>query len=350
MERRWLPGLNSLRAIAAFVVLIWHVDRFSSTYGIESVGYGKTSAAHSAVVFFFVLSGYLITWLLLCEKSKAGVCLASFYRRRALRILPPYLLVLVWSFLLVWSEGESPIDYARQYAFYFLLIPNVANAFNFSIRCLLPLWSIGVEEQFYLVWPFILKRVQAVPRVLGLIFLAYMGLKLGLRVLEGGPVYQLVRLTSVSSLVIGAFAGWMVFTESPLLRRVYSKPVQVFSLIFVVYCIIVEPLQLTSALQEECQAPVFACLILNVSTNPDSLLKMQNPVLSFLGTISYGIYLYHLPMMFTIGGVLGPWLCSFDDSAAIVLANVVTIVLTTAAATVSYFLVERPLLALKPVH
>ena len=313
------------------------------------MGYSDNSAAHSAVVFFFVLSGFLITWLLLLERANVGqISVSAFYKRRALRILPPYFLVLIWSAGIIVASGESLSSYFVQYALYLGLLPNVANAFLLSIRTLLPLWSVGVEEQFYLLWPWVVKKVRRLPKVLGYILLSYLLLTLGFRVFEGNRWYQLVRLTSVSSLVVGAYAGWLFYVRPKWLQRLYSAPLQAFCWLFLLYGVVVEPIQITSMLAAETQAPVYACLILNVAGNPRSLVRCDGSILEYLGKISYGIYLFHLPLLFSVAALFRPLLSGLPNTVGILCANLIVAGLTIGFASLSYRYLEAPLLRLKP--
>lgn len=342
-----LPGLDGLRALAALIVLLWHVDRFCSPFGLRPVGYSANSAAHSAVVFFFVLSGYLITLLLLRGGGVGGsVGLRLFYRRRAVRILPPYILALLWSTVLLHFEGVSLWEFWDRYLLYLLLLPNVAAAFGLGFICLYPLWSVGVEIQFYTFWAWLMSRVsrQSLPKVMSGIFCGYVLVKLFFRVFAGPQWYQLVRLTSLSSLMVGAFAGWLVFSNHPLLTRVLSRRVEVFCWLFVTYGVLVSPLQVTSMLAAETQAPVYACLILNLSRAENVLIPLENCVVKFLGRISYGLYVYHLPVIFTIG----PWYRRLNlglaPNWASVLTNALTLSVAVCVATASFYLLEKPLL------
>jgi peptidoglycan/LPS O-acetylase OafA/YrhL len=107
----------------------------------------------SGVDLFFVLSGYLITGILLRLKTRAGSGsrgLASFYVKRARRILPPYLL-----FLIVVS-AVFHVRWAHVWYWYAFFGANLANAFDrVAVAAMTPLWSLAVEEQFYFIWPFI---------------------------------------------------------------------------------------------------------------------------------------------------------------------------------------------------
>jgi len=148
-----IPSLDGIRAISILMVIAVHtLQEVNQTHSINSFWYAFANAT-IGVYFFFVLSGFLITTLLLREHDKSGsIGLRGFYLRRAFRILPPiyfYIAVLVglsWK----WKIGISPANIWSALLFY----SNYANA-DPTGRCwaLLHFWSLGVEEQFYFLWP-----------------------------------------------------------------------------------------------------------------------------------------------------------------------------------------------------
>jgi len=138
-----IPGLDAIRAIAVLLVLLYHAD-------VELVEGGL------GVEIFFVLSGFLITWLLLGELRKSGnIALGPFYRRRAARLLPAlfaYLLagialLLVFGKPVPWGAAAASALYVVNYYQAFVGAPT-----HFLSHC----WSLAVEEQFYLLWPLLL--------------------------------------------------------------------------------------------------------------------------------------------------------------------------------------------------
>ena len=123
--------------------------------GLRALAYGLVYINHFArlpllwagVDIFFVLSGFLITGILLEKKRLGGPYFSYFYRRRVFRILPPYVLAIVgYGLLFTWHEYRP--------LWLFLLAPNV-QGLNPRPPRLLPLWSLAIEEQFYLVWPLV---------------------------------------------------------------------------------------------------------------------------------------------------------------------------------------------------
>ena len=329
--------------MAASIVLAWHVDRLGALVGLQGLGYGATPMAESAVTLFFVLSGFLITLLLLREKGQTGsLAVGSFYERRILRIWPAYFLVLGLTFAaLQWLPQQPHLRFpVSWYAFYLFLIPNVAYAANMGITPLLPLWSVGVEEQFYLLWPWIVGRSRSLMTSLLAILGGYLALKVALRVFENGWLYHLCRLTSFSSLTMGAILAWMVHTEHPILERLRSVPAQLAAWALAVTFVVYRPLQLTSLIDAEGQALVYAILILNVATNPRTLVRLEHPVLDYLGRISYGIYVYHLPVMFFVASIGG---LVHSPLAALLEIYLITVLV----AAVSYHFWEKPFLRRK---
>jgi len=149
--------LDTLRAIAVMLVLYSH---FLAAGGSSFVG-------HLGVRLFFVLSGFLITRLLLeareAAQFKAGPALRSFYARRAIRIFPPYFAVLA----LVWFTDLEQSRFSL--AWHALYLSNfwyaLRNDWNPWLLC--HFWSLSIEEQFYLAWPLIVllaprKRIEAI--------------------------------------------------------------------------------------------------------------------------------------------------------------------------------------------
>ena len=134
-----LPALDGLRAVGAFLVVFYH-------FGFKFISGGL------GVLIFFVLSGFLITWLLLKEEERFGdISLRNFYSRRALRIFPAFycywllyvLMLAVRHRSVIWNQAIASLFYANNYFQALRGDPNTGLSHT---------WSLGIEEQFYLLW------------------------------------------------------------------------------------------------------------------------------------------------------------------------------------------------------
>src|SRR5215203_4032689 len=154
-------GLNSLRFFAALFVVIGHIPLNQGSVGLPNPSYGALFFRGApAVSFFFTLSGFLITYLLLEERRRTGdVDVRSFYLRRVCRIWPLYFAVVFFG--LFFYNALLPalgIGYRVEYSLplavllYTFFLPNLMNSLYTVGGILNPSWSIGVEEQFYLFW------------------------------------------------------------------------------------------------------------------------------------------------------------------------------------------------------
>ena len=137
---RKIPALDGLRAIAAWTVVFYHL------------GFGGAPGSQ-AVMLFFVLSGFLITWLLLDEEERRGaISLRGFYIRRSLRIFPPfyaYWLASVVAMQVMRQPPEWPVMWAS-----FFYVSNWYHAIHGVVGSAVShCWSLGLEEQYYLLWP-----------------------------------------------------------------------------------------------------------------------------------------------------------------------------------------------------
>ena len=139
LSRKHLPALDGLRMIAVALVILYHA------------GWGEIPA-DLGVCVFFVLSGFLITWLLMKEREKTGsVGLGAFYVRRAFRLLPAYYAYLAVAFALYFRHPGARTDIIAPALLYYTNYFNATH--NHPATPISHTWSLAVEEQFYLLWP-----------------------------------------------------------------------------------------------------------------------------------------------------------------------------------------------------
>jgi len=148
-ETRYFGSLNGIRCICIFLVLWHHSPLYTDLIEPPQI----LRRGFSGVDFFFVLSGFLITSLLIREEQAQGrFSLKGFYRRRILRIVPVYFLVV--TLVAIWWIGVRGQDqWWGLLPYYYLFL---ANFLNSDIPLLAPMWSLSVEEQYYLIWPLVL--------------------------------------------------------------------------------------------------------------------------------------------------------------------------------------------------
>ena len=332
-EKVYFPGLNGIRAIAALLVVFSHISLgisnlgFSGHHGIDMAGYGVT--------MFFVLSGYLITYLLLLEYQKnRQISYRKFYMRRILRIWPIYYLSIFIALVCMYFLEQKVSG--NGLFFYLFLMANVPFVFGGTLNFVSQLWSVGVEEQFYLLWPWLFKqRAQLLKIMLGII-LVYMVLRLILRITENGPFYTLLGITRFHCMAIGGIGALMVFEKRSVLKYVYHPVAQVICWSIMIVSLY-QPFHTFSIIDGELYALIFLVLIINVSTNPRSIIKLENKLLNWLGKISYGIYVYHMFAIAFVVNVLQGRLHTSYFSVAIIYAGILSCTLLLAHISYNYF-------------
>lgn len=348
-EKFHFSGLTGLRGIAASIVVFSHVDQFHYLFDYNSFGFEKFGFAEDAVTLFFVLSGFLITFLLLKEKETSGsINIRSFYMRRVLRIWPAYYLAVLLSLVLIFTGIiKSPENFPVSLSLYIFFLSNVAYVLALPIRAITPLWSVGVEEQFYAIWPWIILKSKNVYKSMWMVIVSYLILKMVFWHIESeGGEYQLIKLTRIDSMAIG---GWMgaiyYFKKDGWLKVFYSKYIQLLS-IFICFIPFLMEKSWPYHLEIELKSFAYAIIILNVATNKGSLLKTENRVLDFLGNISYGMYVYHMIILFLFSFVVDSFnLKGISNQMSVVL--LICFIGTVCFSYLSYKVVEEPFLKLK---
>ncbi|HEX9958262.1 MAG TPA: acyltransferase [Fibrella sp.] len=376
----YFRGFNGVRFIAASAVIVHHIEEYKSVFLFGREDLSERPMVYQlgrlGVSLFFVLSGFLITYLLLAEKQKTGrIDIRKFYIRRVLRIWPLYFLVvglglLVWPLIPILQTpsllGDVHNQFGLKLLFYGLVLPNFALALFDNVPMVGHTWSIGVEEQFYLMWPWLVlsrnpKRTLLVVLSIGGLLAAWFfyerfivgPLYLGDQVKKSPFTFLAFFLAQfrIGCMAIGGAGAWLLFSRHPLLPTVFRRDVQiaVYSVLAICIAYSFRPL----GFNYEFYALFFCFLLLNLAGNPDSLVKLDNPVTRFMGDISYGLYMYH-PLLITlcINSLLLLWPGRPVDGATadplfMALLYVSSFVLTTLVAWLSYHYFEKPFLSLK---
>ena len=353
------------------MVVFSHVELMKSYHGFPNV-YDTNQAVYESgrlgVTLFFVLSGFLISYLLLTEKKISGtVSIRKFYSRRILRIWPLYYLLVIIAFLLVPSfafftvpkySELMPQNFWYTLLLYVFLLPQVALSLFPPVPFAEPLWSIGVEEQFYLIWPILMKYVRRFLLLTILIIAGAFVLKqVAFLIAEGAraraslkywnDLINYLYFTRIECMAIGGIGAWLVFARrEKILRAIYHPASQLLIYGVTAYLLITETFK--PIYNYLVYAVCFCLIILNIATNKRSLIKLENRGFVFLGNISFSIYMFHELVIKTVMQALARWRgASFDDLISNVLLYAISIGFTLIVSTVVYYCFERGFLRLK---
>ena len=338
LHRSSLPALDGLRAIAVFLVIGLHL------------GYSRIPG-YLGVMGFFVLSGFLITWLLIREfDTTRAISIRGFYRRRMLRIFPAfYVYLAVYSIYMAVNAIPVAAGAIASAFFYVSDYSALSSAFGLQHT-----WSLSVEEQFYLLWPWIYRWQAGHPRRLarGLLFamvLVQLWRPFLLYVWKAPELYVMHAFdTQCDALLAGCLLAVLLKMKpaspiwSLLSRSVYSPLAPLAALggsFYLVWRSRALGLSIGSAIAPYACAILMVQLILLSTRAPWSWLDWR--VLRYLGRVSYPLYLYHLVTMRL--GMTWTKACPLPIQIAAGLA------VTIATASLSYFLVEKPFLRWKNV-
>ncbi|RCR69798.1 acyltransferase family protein [Larkinella punicea] len=310
MRAVYFPNLNGLRFIAALWVIIHHIEQIKLIFKVDNYWHlpfvdliGKLG-----VVLFFVLSGFLITYLLLQERAVTGtIAIRHFYLRRVLRIWPLYYLIVALGLFVLPHIPffDIPVysdllhrSFLVKVILFIVILPNLVAT---PVPHINQTWSIGVEEQFYAFWPLLMKKVGHPLRVAVGTIVVYLLIKFGLLFLtSNGITNQAISFIAkfwnsfnVDCMAIGGVIAWALFyRREGILRVLFNRWLQAGVYLLTAF-MIVRGVEIPY-LHQETYACLFAVIILNLAANKQTLIKLEHPILHYLGKISFGIYMYHM--------------------------------------------------------
>lgn len=335
-----IPALDGLRAVAVFLVIISHF------------GFVMVPGAHG-VMIFFVLSGFLITWLLLKENERDGtISLTGFYKRRTLRIFPAF---YAYSFILIallaatgravpWPHAWSALFYTSNY--YSAINGDPNNGFSHT-------WSLATEEQFYLLWPLVFLLLRTNLRKMtaflaGLIALVWIHRAVLCFAFHVDQAYIYAAFdTRLDELMVGCLLAVL------LRRRVLTSFWRSVSANALFPLVTIALLAISIYGGEACvdryrdvfgfaiEPPLVAILIVQLIALSSTRLWgwTECGVMKFLGRISYSLYLYQQLALHPVTKALAAY------PVIVQLAGSILIILILA--TISHYVIERPFLKLK---
>jgi peptidoglycan/LPS O-acetylase OafA/YrhL len=311
-QKIYFPNLNGLRFIAAFLVIIHHIEQIKSISNIENY-WGQIPfigiIGKLGVVLFFVLSGFLITYLLLVEEhSFKRISIRKFYIRRMLRIWPLYFLIIILAFfVLPYIDIFTFPGYGKDVIYSNLLLKLLLYAIFFpnlvlSLLGVLPYashtWSIGTEEQYYLVWPIILKYFKNYRKILMIfIIFSYLAFKaiLSTHYSDILPYKNVIKAFwssfNIDCMAIGGIYAILLFQKNKFLKLIQNKTVFYLTTTLVAF-LMLKGIHIPY-IHYEFYSVLFGIIILNFASSDKIKISLENRLFNYLGNISYGLYMYH---------------------------------------------------------
>lgn len=358
-------NLNGLRFIGAFSVFVFHCftlgqevwgDFFSRSWfqSLKKI----FNQGHYGVNLFFVLSGFLITYLLLAEAKRSNkINVYGFFMRRLLRIWPVYFIVLIFGFLIFphLPFGLSTINSPLYYGAFLSNFEEIWHGWKDNVNLLTITWSVSIEEQFYMAWVLLMLLIPPVRKGKG--FLVYFTILIAANLVfryynaNDERVIYFHTLSVISDIAIGGYLSCLCYYFS--IQKLFSKISKWTNVL--IYAIGLGGIFLISnvfrgdfVIAERLLIGLFfAYIIADQAFGINSFFKADKlPGFYNLGEISYGIYMYHCIVIYytQVMVVELGWNGSFSGFIFFVLFSGLA---SFGIAWLSFHYIEKPLLTLK---
>lgn len=365
----YFPALDTTRFLWCMVVLVLHVDFIQGIFFLTSatqlhpyiISFAKPTSIHmilgeTGISYFFMLSGFLISYLLLTEKKHTGtIALKTFYLKRVFRILPLYYLIVVLALFILphipffdvpFCTSLLQQNFVVKATFFLLMLPNL----GFMLQPLFPYlsqsWSVGVEEMFYLFWAPLMKRTTRYITLFVAIIVIYVILNARMTYTLNITYTPLYFMRFSCMAIGGLYAYCLFFNKTAILAFLYHRYVQV-----IIWLLLIGLFSMgiyIPYIHHEVYVTLMGVLMLNATSNPRTLFRFDYPLTNYLGQRSYGIYMYHfiaisIAIKFT-QFIFGDHYHSLPATLTVYAAS---IAFTLLIAIVSYRYFELPFLRLK---
>jgi peptidoglycan/LPS O-acetylase OafA/YrhL len=356
--RPYFGGLDAIRTYAFFIVFISHV--YFSFFTVTEWGTRWFAHGEVGVHMFFVLSAFLITYLSLSEYSKTGsFSVLHFFKKRILRIWPLYFFVLFLSYAWYWlRDSHESLGCLTQFLYFFgnaCIIQGSPQIVGSSTVA--PMWSVSVEQQFYVLFPLALLASINLSKKIGKKIAMYMmhtllsvvfvyALYIRYRYSEHWNYISYAVVTSLPAFIIGIYLAYGVHIRSYVIEHVktYSNTYNVSALV-VFFSFLYVKFQGTIGVSLYIVPIIYAtCIWIIIGTKgteekEKNSLTLYTKIVRYLGKISYGLYAYHMFAIVIFQHLFNrssPWSLSFG-----------TLVLTICFAHISFKYIESWFLKFK---
>jgi peptidoglycan/LPS O-acetylase OafA/YrhL len=336
---KYYKELDGLRFFAVFFVIISHW--FPKSHFLNFTPNGSIG-----VTIFFVLSGFLISSILFRYKEKIqrgdstiGETLKVFFIRRSLRIFPIYYLLIFFLFIYGYPAITENILYFVSYTSNILMFKE--QTFFGTVS---HLWTLSVEEQYYLIWPFILFLLQQKRVKVVILILILFSVSTQFIMNQSFEYYNFLTFNAFDAFGLGSLlAYYKLYQEESLnsLQNILMGIVAVMSIFFI------SKLEFfTTQTFVSCLTVIFLIFIMSAKYKNAFFNKLlRNSVLMYIGKISYGIYLFHTFIPGLMDNFYPEILKSLPASTYIIF--IINFIVLIFICTISWFLFESPLNNLK---
>ena len=368
-DRKFFKNLDALRFIAFLFIFLTHSLHTDS----EIVGQNPIQnwldewilvLAKIGFSFAFVLSGFLNTWVILEEKKLTGHFKPwKYYIRRSLRIWPVYFLVLIIGFIIIpavasgmglaYQETGNPLWFIFFLGNFFI----IENGFAYS-PVLTVLWSVSVEEQFYIIWPFLLLLLWN-KRLLLLILMTVIFAVTTYYYYDSDINLWYHPLFLLADIVAGAFFAFMAFDKRWIYNRLTKMPRWLNCSTYLLLALIIAfytplfnggllPGAINLVLEKLIITFIIGYIIFEQSFGQNKLLEFgKSKVLNRLGVISYGLFCYHEITLLISHNLLEFTGMNDNVSAQLIGKPLIAFALLWPIAELSWKYFEKPILKLK---
>jgi peptidoglycan/LPS O-acetylase OafA/YrhL len=300
------------------------------------------------------------------KESNKTIQIGKFYLRRAFRIWPLYYLIFILGFFVLpnlelFAVPGQDVFFNQNFwgnlMLYAFFMPNLAfSIYTTAVPNIGQSWSIGVEEQFYLLWPLLIRKSKNVLKSIlwiagsiialkGILLLSFPFIKLEALVV----IKKFLAMSKLECMALGGLGAYVLFNKKEEVLRIIFKPVsQIMAVVVIPILIYFIPTAFEDVLHLLFSVS-FLVIILNVAGNEKVLLRFENPILQYLGRISYGFYMFHVMCIVFTVHILDKYIGLDNDitTPQHILLYGISFLLTVAVSSLSYHIFEKAFIRLK---
>ena len=364
-KKIYFENLDALRFLCFLSVFFYHSFYTESVELKNSEAYiflkkGIFGNGNIGVNFFFVLSGFLITYLLIKEKQlKTKIHLSNFWMRRILRIWPMYFLCAVTGFFVfpfvkemmgqTSQEGASLLYYVTFASNFDILKNGLPDASILGV-----LWSVAIEEQFYLIWPIILYFAPI--KKLWIVFSAIILVSIYYQFTHNSyTLREFHTLSCMGDLAIGAFGSWLILFDAHFKQKFVSLSKYKIWILYLIFILayfwidnILPEKTVLKPLQRAIIAIIGLSIILEQIYSKNSIFKLGKiQIFSSLGKISYGLYCLHFVGILITLNIFKLVNISNDNFLSLSFQCILSLLITIVISKISFKYFETPILKFK---